>query len=143
MNVWAQKAASASCGGRDYDLGTRELVRQWKAFLAKELEFLGLPCLDGEGNFVTIKLPINGLFDYLRLTKQGVMIRTTTGFRFQDWIRVIIHAVDEMELLIESLANECNAQIDVFISVCQAWGDTPHEGISQAGESPLDPHARP
>lgn len=41
--------------------------------------------------------------------KQGVMVRTMTGFRFPDWIRIRIHPLDVMELLIESLANECNA----------------------------------
>jgi len=109
VNVLAQEAAAASLGDREHILRTRELVRQGKAFLAKELELLGLPYLAGEGNFVMIKLPINDTLAYRKLMKQGVMVRTMTGFRFPDWIRVTIHPLDVMELLIESLANECNA----------------------------------
>jgi len=103
VNVLAQEAAMAAVDGDEHVLLTRDLVRQGKEYLKKELDLLGLPFRVGEGNFMMIKLPMSDTLAYRRLMTRGVMVRTMTGFRFPNWIRVTIHPMEAMEALVEGL----------------------------------------
>jgi len=104
VNGLAQEAALAALADQEHILHTREMVRQGKAFLFKELELMGLPYVSGEGNFMMIKLPIDDSLAYRKLMAQGVMVRTMTGFRFPNYIRVTISRMEALEALIEALA---------------------------------------
>lgn len=103
VNVLAQEAAIAAVDDSEHILRTRELVNRGKAFLRKELDLLGLTHVSGEGNFMMIRLPISDTLAYRKLMTQGVMVRTMTGFRFPDWIRVTIHPMEAMERLMQGL----------------------------------------
>jgi histidinol-phosphate aminotransferase len=104
VNAVAQEAALAALGDSEHIHRTRDMVRQGKAFLRKELEGLGLQPLDGEGNFLMVKLPMSDSLAYRKLMTQGVMVRTMTGFRFPNFIRVTISHMEAMEAFVEALA---------------------------------------
>ena len=71
--------------------------------LTEYLAGQGLPFLSGEGNFVMIRLPMSDSLAYRRLMMQGVMIRTMTGFRFPNWIRVTMALSDAMDAFMTGL----------------------------------------
>jgi histidinol-phosphate aminotransferase len=103
VNGLAQEAALAALADRAHILRTREMVRQGKSFLLKELKLLGLPYVSGEGNFVMIRLPINDGLAYRKLMAEGIMVRTMTGFRFPNYIRVTIARMEALEAFVEAL----------------------------------------
>ncbi|MEW6264633.1 MAG: histidinol-phosphate transaminase [Thermodesulfobacteriota bacterium] len=104
VNVLAQEAALAALEDEEHIPRTRELVREGKSFLTRELSALGLEYITGEGNFLMIKLPLSDSLAYRRLMTRGVMIRTMTGFRFPNWIRVTMAPREALEALVEALA---------------------------------------
>ncbi len=105
VNTVAQEAAVAAVGDDDHILRTRRMVREGKEFLRKELMILGLPFITGEGNFMMIKLPMSDTLAYRKLMTQGVMVRTMTGFRFPNYIRVTISGMDAMSAFINALTH--------------------------------------
>jgi histidinol-phosphate aminotransferase len=97
VNALAQLAAEAAVD-EDAHLGrTRALVRDSKAFLGEALTRMRLPYVVGEGNFMMIQLPMSDTLAYRRLLTQGYMIRSMTGFRFPNWIRVSLARLEVME----------------------------------------------
>lgn len=103
VNGPAQAAAAVSLGDREHILATRELVSRGKAFLARELAGMGLEPVVNEGNFVMARLPMSDALAYRKLMGHGIMVRSMTGFRFPNWIRVTIHPMEAMEALVEAL----------------------------------------
>jgi histidinol-phosphate aminotransferase len=104
VNVLAQQAALAAMeddGG--HVERTRDLVRSQKAYLLNELDGLGLPVQNGEGCYLMVRLPMSDTLAYRKLMHQGVMVRTMTGFRFPNWIRVSIGLPNAMEAFMEAL----------------------------------------
>ena len=51
-----------------------------------------------------VKLPMSDTLVYRKLMARGVMIRTMTGFRFPNWIRVSIGLHEAMEAFVGGLA---------------------------------------
>ena len=105
VNVLAQEAALAAVDDRDHISNTREMVDQGKKFVSKELDLLGLPFISGQGNYMMIKLPMSDTLAYRRLMAQGVMVRTMTGFRFPNYIRLTISKMEAMDAFVEALTN--------------------------------------
>lgn len=103
VNALAQEAALAAISDRDHIARTRAMVRKGKEFLHRELARLGLPVISGEGNFLMIKLLLNDTLVYRRLMTHGVMIRTMTGFRFPNHIRVTVAGMEAMEAFVDAL----------------------------------------
>jgi len=52
-----------------------------------------------------IKLPMSDTLAYRKLMRQGVMIRSMTGFRYPNWIRVSIGSHEAMEDFVTALKN--------------------------------------
>jgi histidinol-phosphate aminotransferase len=104
VNGVAQEAALAALDDEEHIRRTREMVRRGKDLVCRELGLLGLPFVSGEGNFVMIKLPMSDTLAYRKLMMKGVMIRTMTGFRFPNYVRVTISAMEAMEAFVEALA---------------------------------------
>jgi len=104
VNGLAQEAALAAVGDREHVRQTRDLIQNGKRFLRKELDLLGLEALSGEGNFMMIRLPMSDSLAYRKLMTKGVMVRTMTGFRFPNWIRVTIQQPEAMERFVEALS---------------------------------------
>ncbi len=104
VNSVAQEAALAALADdRDHIRRTRDLVREEKAYLERELPALGLQTRVGEGCFVMVRLPMPDTLAYRRLMARGVMIRSMTGFRFPNWIRISIGRHEAMVVLVEGL----------------------------------------
>jgi len=104
VNTLAQEAALAAVGDAEHIRKTREMVSEGKKFLRKELADLGLRTVSGEGNFMMIKLPMSDTLVYRKLMAEGVMVRTMTGFRFPNHIRVTISRMEVLQDLVEALA---------------------------------------
>lgn len=104
VNVLAQEAALASIDDHEHILRTRELVAKGKELITRELRHLGLPFVSGQGNYMMIKLPMSDTLAYRRLMACGVMIRTMTGFRFPNYIRLTVSTREAMEAFVEALS---------------------------------------
>ncbi len=103
VNTVAQDAALAAFSDDVHVHRTRDLVRVEKTYLARELANLGLKTQIGEGCFVMVKLPMSDTLAYRKLMAKGVMIRSMTGFRFPNWIRVSVGKHEAMEAFITAL----------------------------------------
>ena len=114
VNTVAQEAALVAIGDEGHVTRTRRHVDTEKAFLLRELDGLGLETQAGEGCYVMVKLPMSDTLAYRKLMAKGVMIRTMTGFRFPNWIRVSIGVHEAMEAFINGLGD-----------ILQARGDAP------------------
>jgi histidinol-phosphate aminotransferase len=105
VNILGQAAALAALeDDAEHIARTRELVRRGKAFLRREVGALGLPLVVGEGNFAMIKLAMSDSLAYRKLMTRGLMVRSMTGFRFPNWIRVTIAQDEAMEAFVEALS---------------------------------------
>jgi histidinol-phosphate aminotransferase len=103
VNTLAQEAALAAVNADEHVLRTRMMVREGKDFLQRELRRLNLNFVTGEGNYLMVRLPISDTLAYRKLMAEGVMVRTMTGFRFPNHIRVTVSTLDVMETFIEAL----------------------------------------
>ncbi len=103
VNTLAQEAALAAVNADEHVKRTRCLVSRGKSFLTRELTRLALPYVSGEGNFLMIRLPISDTLAYRKLMKKGVMVRTMTGFRFPNHIRVTVSTTEAMHAFVHAL----------------------------------------
>lgn len=103
VNGLAQEAALAAIGDEDHVARTRRHVNDEKAYLLRELAGLGLETHAGEGCYVMVRLPMSDTLAYRQLMAKGVMIRTMTGFRFPNWIRVSVGVHEAMEDFVRGL----------------------------------------
>lgn len=103
VNTLAQDAAVASLDDDSHIRRTRDLVGTEKAFLKQEFDRLGLESRTGEGCYTMIKLPMSDTLAYRKLMAHGVMVRSMTGFRYPNWIRVSIGAHEAMEAFTTAL----------------------------------------
>lgn len=108
VNGLAQEAAVAALSDEEHITATRELIRAAKASLLPVLDQLGLTYVNGEGNFLMVRLPFNDALAYRRLLSHGVMIRSMAGFRFPNWIRISLALPEAMQALAEALAAVIN-----------------------------------
>jgi histidinol-phosphate aminotransferase len=104
VNAMAQVAALAALGDEEHVLRTREQVREGKTYLERELGSLGLPLVHGEGNFMMVRLPMSDSLAYRKLMTRGVMVRSMTGFRFPNWIRVTLSHQEALDAFVEALS---------------------------------------
>lgn len=104
VNSMAQEAALAALADETGHIQkTRDLVKQSRAFLKKELANLRLPVIANEGNYLIIKLPGSDTLAYRKLMCEGVMIRPMTGFRYPNHIRVTLAGMEAMEAFVAAL----------------------------------------
>jgi histidinol-phosphate aminotransferase len=103
VNTLAQEAALAALEDDDHLARTRALVRTEKAYLRQELARMGLETQSGEGCYVMARLPLSDTLAYRRLMSRGIMIRSMTGFRFPNWIRVSVAGHEAMEAFVSAL----------------------------------------
>lgn len=104
VNTLAQEAALVAMDDPEHIQNTRDMVRRGKALVTRELRRMGLDFVNGEGPFLMIQLPMSDTLAYRKLMAQGVMVRTMTGFRFPNYIRLTIARMEAMKVFVESLA---------------------------------------
>lgn len=89
VNALGQPAAAAALSDDAAHLSaTRAMVAGAKDLLLPAFDELGLRHVSGAGNFVMVETPASDSLIYRQLMRRGVMVRTMTGFRFPNWIRV-------------------------------------------------------
>lgn len=103
VNTIAQQAAVVAMQDDEHIRKTRKMIREGKNFVAAELDKLGLFFVNREASYIMIKLPMSDSLAYRKLMSQGIMIRSMTGFRFPNFIRLTISDLYIMELFIQSL----------------------------------------
>jgi histidinol-phosphate aminotransferase len=103
VNGVGQEAAMVALDDEAHCQRTRELVRVEKAYLKEHIERLGLENQIGEGCYVMLKLPMSDTLAYRKLMAQGVMVRSMTGFRYPNWVRISIGAHEAMEAFVKAL----------------------------------------
>ena len=89
VNTMGQPAAAAALADDAAHIqATRQMVAQAKGLLLPAFDALGLKYVSNAGNFVMVETPVSDSLIYRQLMRRGVMVRTMTGFRFPNWIRV-------------------------------------------------------
>lgn len=105
VNTVAQEAVMAAIDDDDHVLRTRELVRAEKEYLQSGLRDLGLEVHAAQGCYVMVHLPMSDTLAYRKLMSKGIMVRSMTGFRFPNWIRVSIGRHEAMEAFVDALSD--------------------------------------
>lgn len=105
VNTLAQEAAIVALDDKSHIEKTRKLINEGKNYLEEELRRLKLSYVMNEGNYVMIKLPISDTLAYRKLMNKGIMIRTMTGFRYPNYIRLSIGQHEAMEAFIRALGD--------------------------------------
>lgn len=105
VNALAQAAALAALESKHHIENTRALVREAKEYLNHEMNSLGLFTVGEEGCYLMVRLPMSDSLAYRKLMSQGVMIRTMTGFRFPNFIRVSVGEMPAMQRFVHCLKN--------------------------------------
>ncbi|MBG0775926.1 MAG: aminotransferase class I/II-fold pyridoxal phosphate-dependent enzyme [Desulfovibrionaceae bacterium] len=89
VNTPAQLAARAALLDRSpFVERTRAMVRQGREVIRAACAELGFEHIIGEGNYAMIRTPISDTLLQRKLLRRGFLVRTMTGFRFPNWIRV-------------------------------------------------------
>ncbi|MBA3013258.1 MAG: aminotransferase class I/II-fold pyridoxal phosphate-dependent enzyme [Proteobacteria bacterium] len=98
VNTLAQRSAAAALSNDgSFIRDTRKMVGDAKALVCPLLEELGLDFLCNQGNYLMVHLPFSDTLMYRKLMTKGIMVRTMTGFRFPNWIRVSLVQMPVME----------------------------------------------
>ena len=98
VNTLAQRAAAAALfNDGTFIQETRKMVGDAKALVCSMLDALGLEFLCNQGNYLMVHLPVSDTLMYRKLMTKGIMVRTMTGFRFPNWIRVSLVQLPVME----------------------------------------------
>ena len=97
----AAMAALADDAG--HIVATRRMVDEAKSFLRDLFDSLGLEYVSGAGNFLMVRTPLSDTLLYRKLMREGVMVRTMTGFRYPNWIRVSLAQQPAMEAFAKAL----------------------------------------
>lgn len=104
VNSLAQLAAIGSLADADEHIDrTRRMVNEAREFLRRELTRLGLFHFGDQANYMVVRLPVSDTLAYRKLMREGVMVRTMTGFRFPNHIRVTLGPIPVMEKFIAAL----------------------------------------
>ncbi|AGW14206.1 pyridoxal phosphate-dependent aminotransferase [Megalodesulfovibrio gigas] len=98
VNSLGQVAAAAALLDDAAHLrATRRMVAEARAYLQGVFDGLGLEHFGSAGNYIMVRTPLSDTLLYRRLMQQGVMVRTMTGFRFPNWIRISLAGEQAME----------------------------------------------
>ena len=102
-NLLAQAAAVAALGDDDFVNRTLETVRSGLAYLARELDRMGLEHVPTQTNFFLIRVPDGGKRIYEAMLKEGVIVRSMHSYGMPDYIRINVGSADENTRFIGTL----------------------------------------
>ncbi len=104
INSLGQLAATAALtDDAGHIAATRRMVDEAKGFLRDRFDAMGLEYISGAGNFIMVRTPISDTLLYRKLMREGVMVRTMTGFRYPNWIRVTLAQQPAMDAFAKAL----------------------------------------
>lgn len=103
VNLPAQAAGIAALGDTEHVAKTRELNRQGKEYLYRELERLGLGFVPTQSNFILIGLGRPARPVYEALLRRGVIVRLAESFGLPSHIRVTVGRLEDNRRFIGDL----------------------------------------
>jgi len=104
VNMPGQIAATAALADdAGHIAATRRMVHEARAYLRDLFDALGIEHVGRAGNYIMARTPVSDTMLYRRLMREGVMVRTMTGFRFPNWIRVTLTRQPAMEAFATAL----------------------------------------
>jgi len=104
VNILGQGAATAALADdAGHIAATRRMVAGAKGYLRDLFNHMGLEYVSGAGNFIMVRTPLSDTLLYRKLMREGVMVRTMTGFRYPNWIRVSLAQEPAMEAFAKAL----------------------------------------
>ncbi len=111
VNGLAQEAARAALSDdAEHIEASRRMTGAARERLAGFFAEMGLPVMSGQGNFIMARASLPDTLLYRKLVKQGVMIRTMTGFRFPNWFRVTLGPMPWMEAFCQAFSRLAEAR---------------------------------
>jgi histidinol-phosphate aminotransferase len=106
VNLLAQAAAQAAITDKAQVVQSQNLVAKEKQYLYKEFERLGLEYIKSAANFILFKtFPLKGKNVFIKLLKEGVIVRAMDEYNLPNWVRVTIGLHDENKTFIKKLEN--------------------------------------
>ena len=105
----AQLAAVAALGDTAFQQASRDLIAQWRPWLAQQLGGLGLEVTPSQANFLLVGFPTTpgktadeaAAF----LEQRGLIVRGVGGYGLADWLRITIGLEGHNRALVEALAD--------------------------------------
>ena len=103
INRLTMASGAAALRDRAYFEACCASVQAAREWTREELEALGASVLPSRSNFLFVKLPgIGGHELYARLKEQGVLVRHFSAPRTQDFIRVTIGSMEQMQTFMDA-----------------------------------------
>ena len=97
-------AGTATIEDNAYYLANAQKIIQTREWVTKELESLGFTVLPSKANFIFAKSDkISGLKLYQELKEKGVLIRHFEKPRIQEFNRITIGTMQDMQILIDKI----------------------------------------
>jgi len=98
VNTLAQRAAAAALtNDGSFIKATRKMVKEARTKLCALFDKLGLTYISNQANYLMVKLPVSDTLMYRKLMTKGIMVRTMTGFRLPNWIRISLVQMPVMD----------------------------------------------
>jgi histidinol-phosphate aminotransferase len=94
VNSIAQAGALAGLRDEEYQIKTREIVRQGREFLESEFGRRKLQYVPSVANFVLVKVG-HGKEIFQKLLKRGMIVRAMDEYKLPEWIRVTVGTPDQ------------------------------------------------
>ncbi|MGE3919980.1 MAG: histidinol-phosphate transaminase [Gammaproteobacteria bacterium] len=101
----AQIAAIKALEDQDYVEASLTINREGMKQMQDELKNFGLKYIPSVTNFMTIKVPENGLSLYKKLLNAGIIVRPLVSYQLPDYIRVTIGTQTQNERFLKALAH--------------------------------------
>ena len=73
------------------------------AFLEKEFKRMGFDYWPSQGNFLLVKMPVEGFTVYQELLKKGVILRPVGGYGLKEYIRITVGTMPENKRMLSAL----------------------------------------
>jgi histidinol-phosphate aminotransferase len=106
VNLLAQVAAQAAITDKKQVVQSQNLVAKEKRYLYKEFKNLGLEYIKSAANFILFKtFPLEGKNVFIKLLKEGIIVRAMDEYDLPGWVRVTIGLHAENEIFIKKLEN--------------------------------------
>lgn len=104
VNLPAQFAAAAALGDEEFQERSRDLVRQWRPWLAQQLGGLGLEVEPSQANFVLVRLGARAAEAEAHLASRGILVRGLAGYGLKEYLRITIGLEDHNRAVVAALA---------------------------------------
>ncbi|HEX8568947.1 MAG TPA: histidinol-phosphate transaminase [Caulobacteraceae bacterium] len=108
VSIPALEASAAALADEDFQRRSRELVEQWRPWLAQQIGGLGFEVLPSAGNFVLVRFPDapgrTAAEVEAGLAARGVIVRPVGNYGLPDHLRISVGTEGQNRAVVEALA---------------------------------------